>query len=62
MPAPVGLYEAIAHGDAEHRGWLREALDAFFDGRRVPEPRGKGVEKPAGDPTMQPHPQPIKDD
>lgn len=38
------VYEAIAHGDQEHRDWLREALDAHFAGLPVPPPRGKGTD------------------
>lgn len=37
------VFEAIQHGDTEHRDWLREALDAVFAGRSIPTPRGKGV-------------------
>jgi hypothetical protein len=37
------LYAAIAHGDDEHRAWLREAVDNFFAGKPVPPPRGKGT-------------------
>lgn len=33
------LYEALAHGDDEHRAWLREAIDNFFAGKPVPPPR-----------------------
>ncbi len=36
------LFDAIQHGDAEHREWLRQAIDAHFAGEPVPEPRGKG--------------------
>ena len=36
------LFEATAHGDADHRAWLREAYTAFFSGKPVPAPRGKG--------------------
>lgn len=38
------VYAAIAHGDQEHRDWLREALDAHFAGLPVPPPRGKGTD------------------
>ena len=31
------LFDAIAHGDDAHRSWLREAIEAHFDGRPVPE-------------------------
>lgn len=33
------LYEAIKHGDQEHRAWLKEALDNWFAGKPVPPPR-----------------------
>lgn len=36
------LWAATAHGDEEHRVWLREAYDAFFANRPVPAPRGRG--------------------
>lgn len=43
-PAPAdwrkALFDAIKHGDEEHQAWLKEALDAFFDERPVPPPRG----------------------
>lgn len=39
MEASVGLFEAIAHGDDIHRGWLKEAIDNWFAGRPVPPPR-----------------------
>ncbi len=36
------LYDAIAHGDEDHRGWLKEAIQAHMAGEDVPAPRGKG--------------------
>jgi hypothetical protein len=36
------LFSAIAHGDDEHRVWLKEAIDAHFAGDPVPPCRGKG--------------------
>jgi hypothetical protein len=36
------LYEAIKHGDDEHKVWLKEAILAYFRNEPVPEPRGKG--------------------
>jgi hypothetical protein len=36
------LFEAIAHGDDEHRAWLKEAISKHFDGLPVPPPRGAG--------------------
>ena len=41
----AGLYEAIKHGDDEHRAWLREALILHFAGLPVPPPRKKGKKK-----------------
>lgn len=29
------LFDAIAHGDDDHRAWLKTALDSFFDGKPV---------------------------
>lgn len=40
------LYEAIAHGDSDHREWLREAIDNHFKGLPVPPPRGGGLQVP----------------
>ena len=37
-PVPSGLYEAIAHGDAEHKAWLKAALEAYFAGEPLPPP------------------------
>lgn len=34
------LFEALAHGDEEHKRWLREAIDAHLDGKPVPKLRG----------------------
>ncbi len=36
------LYEAIKHGDDEHRAWLRTACTNFFAGESVPPPTGQG--------------------
>lgn len=36
------LFSAIAHGDEDHRAWLREAISAFYIGDPVPPPRGDG--------------------
>jgi hypothetical protein len=38
-----GLFDAIAHGDDEHRAWLKEAITAHFAGEPVPPPRGRGT-------------------
>lgn len=35
------LYDAIAHGDEEHRAWLKVAMEAHFKGEPVPPPRVK---------------------
>lgn len=29
------LFEAIAHGDTEHRAWLKSAINDFFSGREA---------------------------
>jgi hypothetical protein len=34
------LFDAIQHGDLEHRAWLKEAIAAHFNGDPVPAPRG----------------------
>jgi hypothetical protein len=31
------LFEFLAHGDTEHRGWLREAIRAWYEGKERPE-------------------------
>ncbi|AXK44018.1 hypothetical protein [Erythrobacter aureus] len=36
------LYDSIAHGDEDHRGWLKEAINNHMAGEDVPTPRGKG--------------------
>jgi DNA-binding FadR family transcriptional regulator len=36
------LFDAIAHGDEEHRTWLKAAIDAHFAGQPVPPCAGKG--------------------
>ena len=36
------LFNAIKHGDEEHRTWLKEAIGNHFAGLPVPPPRGKG--------------------
>lgn len=38
----AGLFQAIAHGDSEHREWLRQAIEDHFAGREVAPPRGLG--------------------
>ena len=41
------LFDAIAHGDPEHRGWLQEAIDNHFRGLPVPPERGGGTKADA---------------
>lgn len=36
------LFDAIAHGDDEHRAWLKQAIEDHFAGRPVQPVRGKG--------------------
>lgn len=36
------LFDAIKHGDDDHKTWLKEAIDAHFAGQPVPRPRGQG--------------------
>lgn len=38
------LYEALAHGDDEHRAWLWEAIECFFADKPVPPPRSDPAE------------------
>ncbi len=45
-PTQTELYEALKHGDEEHRAWLREAIAAVFDGDPVPLPRDKKTAPP----------------
>lgn len=37
-----GLYDALKHGDDEHKQWLKEAITAWYDDLPIPEPRGNG--------------------
>ena len=39
------LYDAIAHGDEDHRAWLKEVIENHFNGLPVPPPRGKGTDE-----------------
>jgi len=44
LPPPEradALFAALAHGDDEHRRWLREALEAYFAGEPMPPVRSK---------------------
>ena len=36
------LFHAIAHGDDDHRQWLKDAIDNHFVGKPVPVPLGSG--------------------
>jgi hypothetical protein len=36
------LWTALAHGDDDHREWLREAIEAFFTDQPIPAPYGSG--------------------
>jgi hypothetical protein len=38
------IYDAIKHGDEEHREWLHSALDAVFANQPIPAPRGTNNE------------------
>jgi hypothetical protein len=33
------LFDAIKHGDEKHQQWLKEAIEAHFEGQPVPEAR-----------------------
>ncbi len=44
MPSAASIFAAIEHGDDVHRQWLREALEAVFEGREVPKPRASRAE------------------
>ena len=37
QPTAKSVYEAIEHGDDQHRAWLRDALTAIWAGQPVPE-------------------------
>ena len=32
------LFDFLKHGDEKHQQWLRDAINAFFEGRERPEP------------------------
>jgi hypothetical protein len=38
LDLPSKLFDAIANGDAEHRAWLKSAIEAFWMGNTVPKP------------------------
>lgn len=40
--ASATLFDAIQHGDAEHRAWLKAAIAAHFAGQPVPPTAGSG--------------------
>ena len=48
-PTAASVYEAIKHGDDQHRAWLRDALTAIWAGQPVPELQPPA--KPAQEPT-----------
>lgn len=31
------LFDVLAHGDADHREWLKKAITAHFNGQEMPE-------------------------
>lgn len=37
------LFDFLRHGDDEHQGWLKEAIEAFFHHRPRPPVRGTGA-------------------
>jgi hypothetical protein len=39
------LHAAIAHGDEDHRAWLKDAINAHFAGQPIPAPRGMGTKE-----------------
>lgn len=43
------LYDAIAHGDDNHRAWLKQAIENHFAGKPVqPESKGSNAKKAQG--------------
>jgi bacterioferritin (cytochrome b1) len=30
------LWEAIKHGDEAHQAWLKDAIRAYFEGKKIP--------------------------
>ena len=40
--ATESLFQAISHGDEEHRSWLKDAIEAHFAGHPTPAVRGSG--------------------
>lgn len=44
---PEVIYQAIKHGDNEHKKWLRNALKCFFDGKNIPPSVGLGKKQQA---------------
>ncbi len=39
------LFDAIAHGDDEHRAWLKAAIDAHFADQPIPPATGAGTKE-----------------
>lgn len=39
------LWEAVAHGDEEHRTWLRAAIFAWYEQLPIPQVYGKGTKE-----------------
>lgn len=37
-----GLYEALKHGDQDHKDWLRSAILAYYIGSPIPPVNGLG--------------------
>lgn len=31
------LYDVLAHGDDDHKAWLKQAIDAHFSGKPMPD-------------------------
>lgn len=38
------LFDFLAHGDETHRRWLKDAIDAFYEGRPRPPVKGLNFE------------------
>jgi len=36
------LYDALKHGDQEHKDWLRSAILAYYEGSPIPPVNGSG--------------------
>lgn len=44
--AVIAFAKAALHGDDAHRTWLTEAAQAFIQNKPLPEPNGKGTDRP----------------